>query len=310
LGWLVWEVDWQPVAAALGATHVGWFCAALALYGVAQAISALRWQLLAQPLGFRASYGRHVSLYCVGMFFNLFLPTSLGGDVVKAWRLAEHAHGLPRRRWRAVLSVFSERFCGLLALLLLATAATAAAIDLLPLWILAMVWGLAAGCVVGLALLPLAASRLAKAGKLVHALSLSRRHGRRWAAAFGLSLAVQVAAVLQVWFLALALALPASVWVCAVVAPLVSLLTLLPVSVNGIGVREASLVLLLAPAGVAAADALGLGLLWFVMLLAASAPGGVLCCRPESSDLVEKANHGRIGGDPGQGRAGQSAAAA
>jgi len=310
LGWLIWQIDWQPITSALRTTHAGWFLAALLLYGVAQVVSSYRWGLLAQPLGFHAPLTRYVGLYFVGMFFSLFLPTSMGGDVVRAWRLAGGAADSRRAPQRALLSVFSERFCGLLALVLLACVVAACAAGQLPAWMLLAVAGLGAGSLTGLALLPLVGRYSVTARKAMQALSLSRGERGRWGAAFGLSLLVQAAAVLEVWFLARALALPASLLVCGVVVPLVSLLSLLPVSVNGIGVREASLVLLLAPAGVDSAAAVSLGVLWFCLLLVASLPGGLIFLFQGSNPALPKVSHGRIGGDSDQGRARKPAAAA
>ena len=59
----------------------GWL-AAVACYGCAQMVSATRWQRLARPLGFRNRLWEFVSFYFIGNFFNLLLPTSVGGDVV------------------------------------------------------------------------------------------------------------------------------------------------------------------------------------------------------------------------------------
>ena len=48
-----------------------------------QVLSGLRWQLLARPLGFRGSIWRFTAFYFIGMYFNLLLPTSVGGDVIR-----------------------------------------------------------------------------------------------------------------------------------------------------------------------------------------------------------------------------------
>jgi hypothetical protein len=64
--------------------------------------------------------------------------------------------------------------------------------------------------------------------------------------------------------------------VYGVVVPLVTLLTLLPVSINGVGLRESAFPLLLAPVGVAAADAVALSLLSFAVVSIASLAGAVV----------------------------------
>jgi len=112
----------------------------------------------------------------------------------------------------------------------------------------------------------------------------------------------------QVWMLGQALGVAASLWAYAAVVPLVTLLTLLPVSVNGVGVREAFLVLLLGPAGVAEAQAVTLGLLWLTMLSAASLLGGGVYVAGGYTLGHREEERGPFRGDPDQGRTGQPAA--
>ena len=85
----------------------------------------------------------------------------------------------------------------------------------------------------------------------------------------------QVASVTQMAFIARGLQLDISFLFLAVVVPLVSLLTLMPVSVNGMGLREVGMVLLLAPIGITPAQAVTLSLLQFTTLLVASLVGAL-----------------------------------
>ena len=77
--------------------------------------SALKWSMLAHARGLKASYWRFFCYYLVGQFYNLFLPTSVGGDVVRSYELGKftgkHADSLA--------SVFVERYTGVLVLLAL-----------------------------------------------------------------------------------------------------------------------------------------------------------------------------------------------
>ena len=108
LTWLATRVDWPHLAATVQGVEWGWWLAAFAVFLATQLTSGLRWQWLARPLGFTQSLGRFTQLYFVGMFFNLFLPTSVGGDVVRAWYL----DGGSGRRLGAFLSVFVDRLSG------------------------------------------------------------------------------------------------------------------------------------------------------------------------------------------------------
>jgi uncharacterized membrane protein YbhN (UPF0104 family) len=302
--WLFQRIPWRAVVETFQGTDWGWWLAAVACYALAQVVSSYRWQLLARGVGLRVSLARCVALYFVGMFFNLFLPTSMGGDVVRAWLLA----GSRERLAAAALSVFSERFAGLLALMLLACAASAGQRATLPAWALLAIWGTALCGVLFLLVLPPLSRRFPRLGLVMQALSLYRHQWRQWLGVFALSLGIQAASVVQVWMLGQALGVAASLWAYAAVVPLVTLLTLLPVSVNGVGVREAFLVLLLGPAGVAEAQAVTLGLLWLTMLSAASLLGGGVYVAGGYTLGHREEERGPFRGDPDQGRTGQPAA--
>jgi uncharacterized membrane protein YbhN (UPF0104 family) len=306
LGWLAGRVEWGQLGRVLSAVRFEYCFAALAVYSLAQLVSSYRWLVLSRALGFTDRWPRYVALYYVGMFFNLFLPTAIGGDVVRAWCLA----GGPGRRGKALLSVISERLSGLLALLALGCLAGCARPAAVPWWAVGLVWLIAAGAAGGLVALPALGRWSAPARALAEGLCLFRGQRRRWAAAFGLSLIVQAASFVEVWLLARGLGLPVSFLAFAVVVPLVTLLTMLPVSVNGVGVREGSLAVLLGPAGVGPAEALTLGVLWFCMLGVASLFGGVVYLLGRFSPGELKDAYGPVGGDSDQGRTGQPQAAA
>ncbi|MCS6975698.1 MAG: flippase-like domain-containing protein [Gemmatales bacterium] len=306
LAWLIHRTDWEPLALIVGGARLDLCLAALGLYCLAQVISSYRWKLLAQAVGFTTPLHRLIALYFVGMFFNLFLPTSMGGDVVRAWLLA----GKPGRRWPAILSVFSERFAGLMMLLLLACLASLVNVRVLPWWSLLLVWGATAGGFLFVLLLPLLGRRFQRFREMTHALSLYRSQHRTLAVVSGLSLLVQIAGILQVWILSQALGLDAPWTTLAVVVPLVTLLTMLPISVNGVGVREAFLMLLLAPVGVSEAQAVALGLLWLAMLATASLLGGIVFVVGGFTQLYREEQRGPVCGHSDQGRTGQSASAA
>jgi uncharacterized protein (TIRG00374 family) len=284
----------------------------------------VRWQRLARPLGFGQRLRAYLGYLFVGNFFNLLLPTSVGGDVVRAVAL-DAGSG---RRTTALLSVLLDRLSGLLVLLALACVAALAYPLPLPLWAALAVGGAAGGAILGLAVLPASTRFLARldvtgrgrwhgllakvrnvAASLGEAFGVYRGRPRLMAAAGLLSVLVQIAGVVQVWLLGRALGLDVPVGVFGVAVPMVALLTLLPVSVSGMGVREAGMVLFLQPAGVAAGPAVTVAFLWFCVQTAGGLAGaGVYLFgrgpRPE-------VRHGAAVGDhPRQGRAGQPRAAA
>jgi len=116
LGVIAWRIDLGEVTRTLASVGWHWWLAALGCYLVAQVVSSVRWQWLACPLGFGHSLDAYVGYYFVGNFFNLILPTSIGGDVARAWYLARGTGLGPG----AALSVLAAPFLGVAVMLGLA----------------------------------------------------------------------------------------------------------------------------------------------------------------------------------------------
>src|SRR5947208_3175338 len=148
IGWLAWRTDWQQIRQAGAHLRFGFWLAALGLYLGIQIASGLRWQLLAKPLGYQGSVWQFTRFYFIGMFFNLFLPTSVGGDVVRAWYLGDGSEA------SAFLSVLVDRLSGFVVLLALACIAVALCPIHLPGWIVMSVWCSAGTGMAGMVLAP------------------------------------------------------------------------------------------------------------------------------------------------------------
>ena len=251
------------------------------------------------------------------MFFNLVLPTSIGGDMTRTWYLVtREGAGLPRekRQVAGFLSVSGDRLNGLFALIGVAGIAALCCPTPLPSWIWWTVGGLAVGAGASVAGLPWAGAFLASQPRmrwLAEGTSRYRNAPRTLLIATLLSFVVQAANVLLACLLGAALGLPVPLAYYGVLAPLVALLALLPISLNGMGLREAGTVVLLAPLGVSAGEAVTLAVLTFAVYAVASFGGGfvLLLGRFPRFEEVRLDEHA-IGGDSDQGRTGQPSAAA
>jgi glycosyltransferase 2 family protein len=309
LTWLAWRMDWAQLGQAFARLQLAPWLAAVGLYILTQVVSAVRWRQLARPLGFDGPLARFVRFYFVGMYFNLFLPTSVGGDVVRAWYL----DGGSGRRLAAFLGVFVDRFSGLLVLLGLACLATAFCPAGVPPWVPASVWATGACAAAGLALMPLVArwtGRFERARGLLAGAQSYLARPRLLASTTALSVVVQAANVVVVWLVGRALGAPIPPGYYWVLVPMVTLLTLFPVSLNGMGVREGGMILFLGPLGVPEATAVSLAFLWFLVFTVASLCGAGVYLSGSLPRPRGAMHDGPIGGDPGQGRAGQRKAAA
>jgi uncharacterized membrane protein YbhN (UPF0104 family) len=130
------------------------------------------------------------------------------------------------------------------------------------------------------------------------------------------SVVVQMANVVLVWLLGRGLGVTIPFAYCCVFVPMVSLITMLPIGINGIGFREQSTAMFLAPLGVPASLAVSLSLLWFAVILAVSLLGGFVYlfgnfARPQTAETPAEGNDdGSVDGDSDQGREGQLGRAA
>jgi len=273
---LDWSAFWQLLANA----DWRWWAAGLALIATTQVVAGIRWAALARPLGFDFSRLTFVWRFFEGAFFSLCLPSSIGGDVIKAYRLGDET----QRRLLAGCSILADRLTGLAALGVLAGTALIATNGRLG-------WSATAAVAAGLLAAAVAVFRLGvgsidrildwipaphPAREFVARLLPYQQRPALMSQALGWSFIVQIGGALAVGLIARSLGVhqPATVWFAVV--PLVALATVLPISINGVGVRENALALLLAPHGVSAEPAVAVGLLWLFTSVITGLIGGVL----------------------------------
>ena len=273
------NVDWQQLRLLLGTVDWRWWGASLGLGLGVQCLAAIRWAALARPVGFQEPLTVFIRLFFEGQFFSLCLPTSIGGDVVKAYRMAT-----TRGRVLAGCTILVDRLAGLSALGVIAVTALIRNQSSLPLLPTLLVGNLLLAAV----LLPatLIISRLDRIAQFLPShpgvqgivaglLPYQRRPGLI-ASAITWSLLVQMGTALMVDAVGRSIGtdLPVSVWLAAV--PLVALAMVLPISIGGVGIREGGLAVLLSPHGVSKEKAVAIGLLWFLVSIACGLVGGVM----------------------------------
>jgi uncharacterized membrane protein YbhN (UPF0104 family) len=279
---LVAAVPRRELAAALAAVPPAvWVAAPLAFLAV-HLVGLVKWRLLVEAAGGGLGWRWAGCAYAAGLFGNLFLPSIVGGDAVRA--------GVALQRGRStsalLLASVVDRLLDLAALVALAGVSALLAPAALPPAArgaagVAAATLAAAALALGLVLWKLPARRLPYRLRRFAAAArraLRRLGGRpaRLAAALALALALQLALLaLAVWLGRRAgVGAPLVAWL--VVWPLAKLAALAPVTQGGIGVREAALVALFLPFGVPAAAALAAGLLFEATLVGGSLGAGAL----------------------------------
>ena len=272
--------DPARVLAQLRQAHVGWLLAGLAAAVASNVVSALRWRALARWLGADVSVRDASRWYFQAIGLNALLPGAvLGGDLYRAVVLRRAGQATLASSWSVVL----DRVSGLWMLCAIGGLGAALCADVLAPWLRLPAGAFAALMLAGTVLW------LATPWTLP---ALLRRWGVRWLAPLRAaaqrpdfnrqmgwqalaSAAVQLlsAAALAGGGLALGVQLPLAAWAFAI-AP-VFLMAALPVSVGGWGTREAAAVASLAPFGVAAPAAVGVGVIYGLYQLAQGAMGAL-----------------------------------
>jgi uncharacterized protein (TIRG00374 family) len=284
-----YKIDIHDVWLRLRTAEFGWVALAVVAYVAGQWLSAFKWWLLLRPVKLVVPYLRVVGFYFIGMFFNIFLPTIVGGDAVKAIVLTRETGALAR----STMSVFMERNVGLFALLTIATVAAAFAppVHVMPVSLLSLTLLLFAAFIIAnlvitnrhayrlvdylIAMTPLARIR-SRASSLYDAVVPYRGAAGVISASVGVSFVFQAVVILVVFLNAKALAHDVPVSALAVFVPLISLAGMLPLSVNGLGIREVLYMLLFGQVGVPADVAAAMALLYVVVTVTASLPGGIV----------------------------------
>ncbi len=221
------------------------------------ALLAFRWNVFLRQKSLHYRLSRLLALTWSGQFFNSLLPGSTGGDVVK---FVEICRAFPERRPDATASVVADRLVALLALLGLAAlgfaqnesaaAATLLRAASLPGWLWLAAAGALIAFLVGAGILLRSRLWLERALRLFHSLRTALRPDRYLAAGLGLAFAAHLASVAIFCLFAKALGLNLGFGAAILIVPAVLSASLLPITVNGHGVRELMLVTLLPSFGV------------------------------------------------------------
>jgi uncharacterized protein (TIRG00374 family) len=262
LGWLAWSIDWAAMVAALRGASPPLIGAGALLYFLGVALSCYKWQRSLLLEGIRQPLGRLLRWYLIGSFANNFMPSDIGGDLGRGY-LAAQAVGRPLAVARSILA---ERLSGLAMMCALAWIGIGALLDAPTLffWLSGGSVALGVGLLLALSVAPGIRRRLAAAaawGRLpaklrdgiaesAAVIGRARRSPGQLALILLLSLAFQLLAGLGLWLNLLALGTLTAVWPILLSFALANLISLLPISINGWGLREGALVALIAPLGV------------------------------------------------------------
>lgn len=289
LGWLFSRLDAPSVWGALRSVDLLWLIPVLAIPHFAILLSSMKWHALVNVAHGHATQGMLFRLYLIGTFFSNFMPSMVGGDVVRVYKLSRAGCDSSI----VVASIFLERYLGLAGLvtvLPLAALQPQVTIAIPYFWLLVVAgaFGIASSwaALFGGGSLPISDLETADAAVLVRIRNLIvrsrqrvqsyRGHASVLAYGYMLSILFYLSAGVTVWCATRAVGAAADFWVILSVTPLVLLAGLVPVSVNGLGIIEVGYTWLLTSLGLSLPEAVTVALILRCRALITAGIGGVL----------------------------------
>ncbi len=300
LAYILSKVDVALVWFSIKQASLHWLILAFSLHFVGLFLSACRWRLLLNAQGIDASLRALSSSYMVGFFFNTFLPTTVGGDITRAYDISRRGHlmgGSGRlsesQMQKSVAVILVERSGGIAALLFLAVIASlfgGRVFARLPsFWLIFSLFGLLLLLAIVILNQSVSGFWLKKMSKvpgvfklegkvtaLLSAIRVYRGKRKPFFMALALSLALQINTVMHYYFIGRGLGLDISVVYFFAIVPLVILILLLPISINGIGVRENAYGFFLGQLGVGMTVSIALAWVSFALVLVFAVAGGII----------------------------------
>lgn len=269
--------------------HPGWIVTALVAYAATQSVAVWRWKRLLRAQHVEVESKRLTESMWVSMFFNNFLPSNIGGDVV---RIADTAPAAGSKTL-ATTVILVDRVLGLSALVIIASSGALVASLLgvhIPgarwLWLatglaaIAAIFVIAIPQLVGHMLMPVRALNRPwldeRAQRLEDAVIKFRNAPSALLGAFGGALVVQITIVAFYLLTAEGLSVPLPIFLGAVLIPVSLVVQMAPISINGFGIREAVFAFFFRRFGLPTDAAVALSLVSTGMVMGLSLVGGVL----------------------------------
>jgi len=288
--WITHDIALDSVFAVIAQSNASLLILAFSLFFVGYVITAFRWRTLIRVQGGDAPIFFLVRSFMVALFFNNFLPSTVGGDVVRmydSWRLGNSKSD-------AVTVVLVDRFLGVIVLLCFALLAlifdevVAGEVPFITAWAAA---GLAGMGIATWLILKIPASTTQMLSSAKNSLTAriggmlakvlcsfqAYRHGRSAILrALGLSVLLQVNVVIHFTLVARAVGIEVPVESMFLIIPVAVFIMMMPISINAIGVREAVFVFLFSLYGVHSVEALAFAWIAYGFTLLQGVLGGIV----------------------------------
>lgn len=305
LAWVLGKQDWEKLLGVFQTLRPTPFVVTALICVLSQVLLAMRWWILLLAQRIRISFWTAVRLHFLGLFYNNIMPSSVGGDVLRAWYVAKHTE----EKWRAAISVLFDRLWGLCGLVIIAVSAyvfllgdapeaadAAQEQGRIPWGLILMGAGvvLGIGALSGLGLYACSATRpwVVRLGwgiweqavtlcrKSREALGLYIRTPQALFAALMTTFLLQGMVIVAFWYLGRSLGMTAGIDAYFVIFPITWVLAALPISISGWGVLEGGIThLFVVLQGAEPEQALTLALCQRLIWILGSLPGSIIHLR-------------------------------
>ena len=282
------KVDLQNLSIMIRGADKGLLLVALGLNFFNVLFCFLRWKQLLKAAGVRAPLSRIITSFSGGIFFNLFLPSAMGGDVVRSIDLS----GYTKKPRQIVATVFLDRLSGYIGLAIMLTFAVLVGGSIVRTKSVLLAVGVIIGvlvCIIFVVFNRVVYKKVnrfldvPKAGRLREAIrnmhdELHGFSGQRKVMVTGIiySLLVQMVGPLSAAVISMALGVKLSLVYFFIFVPIVGAITMLPISLGGLGVRDASMIFFFSQVGMSKDVAFAMSLLGFSVLILYGAIGGIV----------------------------------
>ena len=292
---LLWWVFHDPerrseMLAAAKLANVWWLGAGILVFFFCTIVATARWKILLAVQDINMTWLRTWQLFMIGMFFNLFMLGSTGGDVVKMFLTMREASN---NKAAALLSVFMDRVIGMLALIFLSVAFLYFRYDLLnhaegsSTLLNLLLWLMAAALLIIVGMFTFSALGWVHylpqwtplRGRIVEISAACHMYAKGWRLTiWAFLISFPLFGMFFTTFYCAARAFTDQLGIVDIfsVMPIVAVITAIPISVSGIGLRESLFVSLLAPFGVTAAVATLISVTGFLINTLGSLAGGLV----------------------------------
>ena len=293
---LISQTDIAKIHALLLKTNQWFFILAFLVMSTRIIIVALRWNVLLRPFRCSVSLWRLTRFYFIGRFFSFFLPTTVGGDLVRGYYLHNEGIGIQQ----AASSIIVERVLGVAATMVLALIGILYGYNLISSHAVRLI--VIVPSVMGLTALwllyvwdPRVSPRIPEevSGKLqvfidfVHQIQRYKAYPQNQLYGFGLSVLFQGIGIGATYLIALSLGSTTPLVNFIMFLPIVWLISMLPVSINGLGLREGSFVYLFTSNGMSTEMALAISTLFLFQLAVLAGVGCLffLCSQKKYKEI-------------------------